>query len=253
MKDTIKFLILFYLLEIYFNKCIPGGNCPIDHGQCINDICKCYHEYWSICPEESPILCPLYCTYRKFHRSLPFVLEFFLPSSGHFYIGKYIHGSIKVFLMICLIFYIFEKCIFNNKEKKKKDEFNLNNYKNNENVNNSNNNNNIKKRQSLDVIHEEDSSKEGEFESLDENKDNINHLNNSNKSNKSSNSNYKNVEIKDIYSSFNNNTVISENKNYYYFHIFIYLASICLNFLHITDLVCYAFAFYKDGKGVPLI
>ena len=73
-------------------------NCPADRGTCSGEnFCFCFDGYFSTF--ESSTL----CDYAQKERILYFLLEFILSFGiGHFYVGKYYYGCIK--LMVYLIF-----------------------------------------------------------------------------------------------------------------------------------------------------
>ena len=68
--------------------CTPKMNCPLGNGQCINNICKCFDEFYSFNNKLNPKNETIFCEYRKMSRFGPLILEFFLPTVGHFYAGK---------------------------------------------------------------------------------------------------------------------------------------------------------------------
>ena len=74
-------------------------NCPIDRGTCSGEnFCFCFDGY--ISTYESSTL----CDYAQKDRTLYFLLEFILGFGiGHFYIGKYIYASIKLFVYCSLL------------------------------------------------------------------------------------------------------------------------------------------------------
>ena len=74
------------------------NNCPTNRGTCSGEnFCFCFDGYFST--YESNVL----CDYEQKDRTLYFLLEFVLSFGiGHFYVGKYIYGSIK---LICYILF----------------------------------------------------------------------------------------------------------------------------------------------------
>ena len=124
---TLYFLLLFFLsLNFSLNirhhnskeeytkitkKILPNSelcneqNCPIDRGTCSGEnFCFCFDGYFST--YESSTL----CDYAQKDRTLYFLLEFVLSFGvGHFYVGKYIYGSIKLALYLCLFAVYFIK------------------------------------------------------------------------------------------------------------------------------------------------
>ena len=73
-------------------------NCPANRGTCSGEnFCFCFDGYFST--YESNVL----CDYEQKDRTLYFLLEFVLSFGiGHFYVGKYIYGCIK---LICFVLF----------------------------------------------------------------------------------------------------------------------------------------------------
>ena len=71
-------------------------NCPLDRGTCSGEnFCFCFDGF--ISTYETPTL----CDYVQKDRTLYFILEFVLSLGiGHFYVGNYIYGIIK---LICYL------------------------------------------------------------------------------------------------------------------------------------------------------
>ena len=46
-----------------------------------------------------------YCNYHQVNRIVPFILEILFPSVGLFYIGRLIHGFIKLYFIIIIVLY----------------------------------------------------------------------------------------------------------------------------------------------------
>lgn len=94
------YLILFTLSLQQIPQCVLGKNCPLNQGMCVGDFCKCLDGFYSLL---DPSLLPdqqIYCNYEQINAYIPLILEFFIPSSGHFYAGKYWIGSLKLLLLI---------------------------------------------------------------------------------------------------------------------------------------------------------
>ena len=47
----------------------------------------------------------VYCNYHQTNRLLPFILEFLAPSIGLLYMGRLVHGLIKLFCFLTLTLY----------------------------------------------------------------------------------------------------------------------------------------------------
>ena len=104
-----KFILLFILLiKKIFTQC-SISNCPIDNGKCINNICQCNNGYITMNFNE------IYCNYKKTSKWIPFILEIFFPSFGHFYIGKTYLGLSKLFFLIFPIILSFLPCYKKNR------------------------------------------------------------------------------------------------------------------------------------------
>ena len=111
MLERIKYI--FILLIIYinignvYNACIPGDNCPNGQGYCQVDTCVCNYGYQTLATNNP--LNQKYCNYSQSSRWAPFILELFLPSIGMFYIGRFMHGAIKLALAFFVGIYEFGK------------------------------------------------------------------------------------------------------------------------------------------------
>ncbi len=96
-------LILLYRLNYVKLTCIKNVNCPIEAGQCIANQCKCFDEFYSLNNNLHPKNETIFCEYRKMSRFGPLILEFFLPTLGHFYAGKINLFIAKLFFIIFLL------------------------------------------------------------------------------------------------------------------------------------------------------
>ena len=88
---------------LYYMKCIciQGMNCPKSKGKCVNGICECINNYFTLIDNNSQINSNnRFCEYAKINRIYPLILELFFPSFGHFFVGKYYIGFIKLALLI---------------------------------------------------------------------------------------------------------------------------------------------------------
>ena len=108
-KSSLKKLLIFLSLFIlsYEQQCISGKNCPIKQGKCNADICECNKGYETLVIESTPTDQQIYCNYKQISLYTPLIMEFFLPSIGHFKVGKYYLGLFKLFLIItyCILTY----------------------------------------------------------------------------------------------------------------------------------------------------
>ena len=119
MKITISILCILTIL-FSLSLCQKGpicsiANCPFGQGQCINEECFCIKGYKTVTLEQNK---PFeYCNYKQYSRWTPFVLEFLLPTIGHFYIGNFYRGILKLSIMIgplliWLMGYVIKNCCF---------------------------------------------------------------------------------------------------------------------------------------------
>ncbi len=99
MKNLFLFIItfsLFYLISP--QKCNPKTNCFKHNGHCINDKCECNYGYITILKPKSNKI--IYCNYEQIENWIPFILEIFLPSIGHFYVGHIYFGISKLAVLL---------------------------------------------------------------------------------------------------------------------------------------------------------
>jgi hypothetical protein len=95
-------------LKIYYIiNCIPNQNCLKERGECIDNICVCYNEFWTLKPNKENNLPNIFCNYEKRSRFLPLILEFFLPGIGHLVMKKYILGIIKIILWVTMTLFFY--------------------------------------------------------------------------------------------------------------------------------------------------
>ena len=107
MKQFYIKIILISSLLIYSLQqqlsCTLGQNCPLNQGMCVGDFCQCLDGFYSLL---DPKLLPgqqIYCNYEQINVYKPLIMEIFLPSVGHFYVGKYWLGLIKLILLITYV------------------------------------------------------------------------------------------------------------------------------------------------------
>ena len=103
-KVYYPFIFFIFLLNINPIKtvCIPGENCPYGKGVCSQTKCECFYGFQTLYTNEGN---QIYCNYRQINRLIPLIIEFCLPSIGLFYMGRIIHGLIKLFCIIMLGLY----------------------------------------------------------------------------------------------------------------------------------------------------
>ena len=106
MSTRIHYLFIFiiFLLSIVSIKaiCVPGENCPFGQGDCSKSECVCHYGFKTLYSDEGN---QIYCNYRQINRVIPLIIEFLFPSVGLFYMGRIVHGLIKLFCVIVLTLY----------------------------------------------------------------------------------------------------------------------------------------------------
>lgn len=86
------------------------ANCPIGRGQCINNYCYCFEGYVTMETNDSRPF--LYCDYSKMNRWVPFFIEFFFPTIGHFIVGNNGKGLFMLCLLaLCVVVFFIGGCI----------------------------------------------------------------------------------------------------------------------------------------------
>ena len=110
-------LLIFLSLIIfsYEQQCVLGQNCPYNQGVCVLNSCQCNKGYETLLDESLPPDQQIYCNYEKFSQYVPILLELFLPSIGHFVVGKYWMGIIKLTLLLTFLgstYYLEQKLRF---------------------------------------------------------------------------------------------------------------------------------------------
>ena len=104
-KNCIWNLIIFFISINYIKAlCIQGENCPINQGFCSEGQCICLYGFVTFSKFENPNNIT-YCNYHQVNRIAPLVIEIFFPSIGLFFIGRLIHGFIKLSLIIIILLY----------------------------------------------------------------------------------------------------------------------------------------------------
>ena len=199
---------LIILLCVYSinSACIPGKNCLKGQGFCQKNKCICINYFWTLANIQSKKQPFVYCDYERLNRYKLLVLEFFVPSLGHFLAGKYYLAFLKLSLLIIP----FLSCIIGFCFYYKSDSYQNSRGKKN------------------DITNEEEQPLE------------INRQNSINSGN-SGNLHEANKE---------------EKPTEWFTYLPVIVTFICLTILiiiHIIDMICYGFAYYNDGNGVPLI
>ena len=235
MKN-IFFIILILLSSLYLSvsDCIPNKNCLKERGECIDNVCECYEEFWTLKSNKANNLPNIFCNYEKRSRFLPLILEFFLPGFGHIIMKKYLLGIIKIILCIAsfsLLYSGYHLHIKEEKEEKNKiikeeEEIKL---INNENINDNNKIINIPLKESNKEANLEKINNSGYSDDIDNN----------------------NTELEKPYEANHEKKPIPLGKSVLNKILFICL--ICFFILYIFDLFSYGFAFYKDSNNVPFL
>ena len=98
-------LLLFLSLFSFIlpQQCILGTNCPLNQGVCVGSKYECLEGYLTFYDKTKPINQQVFCNYQQIYHYHPLILEVFLPGFGHFYVGKYFFGAIKLLLAIGFI------------------------------------------------------------------------------------------------------------------------------------------------------
>ena len=234
-----KYFILLTLFEIFLFNCTPE-NCPENKGKCVNNICQCYEDYWTLESKEIKHSTIIYCDYKRKSRFFPLIFEFFLPIGiTHCFRGKIMFFILKFILLLIPSILIFRGYFIFKSEKKDKienqneEEINLINKEENkeekENKNNKEENNKENNKENEDTKEINKDNKNSSFFSDEEN-------DNFNISWKLHTANHKTIPV----SCMDSFLLIVEGVSIISFFIF-----------HIIDLIGYSFAIYKDKNNVP--
>ena len=97
----IKIILISALFSFSLQQiCVLGKNCPINQGMCVGEFCQCLNDFYSLLDPNIPPDQQIFCNYEKTNALIPLIMEILLPSTGHFYAGKYILGAFKLILLI---------------------------------------------------------------------------------------------------------------------------------------------------------
>ena len=108
----LKIILYLLLFNISLEQCVLGGNCPFNQGECVADTCNCLSGFYSLLDPQLPPAQQTYCNYEQINVYAPIILEVFMPSFGHFYVGNYSLGIFKLGLLviyICSSVYLYKK------------------------------------------------------------------------------------------------------------------------------------------------
>lgn len=104
-KKFIKIFLYLALLNYSFEQqCVLGGNCPFNQGECVGTTCNCLNGFYSLLDPQKPVEQQIYCNYEQINVYAPIILELFLPSFGHFYVGNYLIGILKISILLVYLF-----------------------------------------------------------------------------------------------------------------------------------------------------
>ena len=99
-----SYLIFLSIIVLTFEQqCILGTNCPFNQGVCSANDCNCLKGYQTLFDKSLPIDQQVFCNYKQISVYAPLIFEIFLPSVGHFMVGKYWFGLIKLTFIIIFI------------------------------------------------------------------------------------------------------------------------------------------------------
>ena len=108
-----SYLIFLSIIVLTFEQqCIIGTNCPFNQGVCSANDCNCLKGYQTLFDKSIPIDQQVFCNYKQISVYAPLIFEIFLPSVGHFMVGKYWFGLIKLTVIIIFIstsLYLYQK------------------------------------------------------------------------------------------------------------------------------------------------
>ena len=99
-----NFIILFISINSIKALCVQGENCQTNQGFCSQGQCICLYGFVTFSKFENPNN-TTYCNYHQVNRIAPLVIEIFFPAIGLFFIGRLIHGFIKLSLIIIILLY----------------------------------------------------------------------------------------------------------------------------------------------------
>ena len=95
-----KLYLLIPLFSLVLSQqCVPGKNCPFNQGFCNGGTCECLEGYKTFYNKALPFDQQTYCNYQQINHFIPLILEI-APGLGHFYVGNYIRGAIKLILFV---------------------------------------------------------------------------------------------------------------------------------------------------------
>ena len=98
------YLIISLFSLAISQQCIAGTNCPFNQGICVGGACQCLDGFKTFYDKSLTQEQQIFCNYKQINHFIPLVLEF-IPGIGlgHFYIGRYWLGVIKLCLAITFV------------------------------------------------------------------------------------------------------------------------------------------------------
>ena len=98
------YLIISLFALTISQQCIAGKNCPLNQGICVGGTCQCLNGYKTLFNNALSLEQQIFCNYQQINHFIPLALEL-IPGIGlgHFYIGRYWLGIIKLCLAITFI------------------------------------------------------------------------------------------------------------------------------------------------------
>ena len=108
------YLIISLFSLAISQQCIAGTNCPFNQGICVGGACQCLDGFKTFYDKSLTQEQQIFCNYKQINHFIPLVLEF-IPGIGlgHFYIGRYWLGIIKLCLAITFVscsVYLYKEC-----------------------------------------------------------------------------------------------------------------------------------------------
>ena len=98
------YLIISLFALTISQQCITGKNCPLNQGICVGGTCQCLNGYKTLFNNALSLEQQIFCNYQQINHFIPLALEL-IPGIGlgHFYIGRYWLGIIKLCLAITFV------------------------------------------------------------------------------------------------------------------------------------------------------
>ena len=103
MKSFFQILLLLFLFSLSHPACIPGENCPYNQGECNEDQCICKDGFFTIIDSSKEDIEQVFCDYEQISMKLMLLMEVLLPSSGQFLAQRWLHGAIKLAIVVLFL------------------------------------------------------------------------------------------------------------------------------------------------------